>query len=351
MLSHLALRGFKAGGVSGVTLFFVLSGFLITSLLVEEMRETARLDASAFYRRRALRLLPALALLIVVVVVHHVAATHFSWIPNDAAPGRLWTMVLATTFYCANWFRAFGHTLGHLSHTWSLAIEEQFYLAWPALLLVLRPPTRTARRWRIAMVLTTAAVGTAVGLRFAEWHGDASINRVYFGTDTRADAPLIGCLLALWLTAGRQVRVVRLLWLPLGLLALAVSTWDYSNGFAYTWGPTLAALGGVAIIAWNVTRGAASRILTFTPLRHLGRISYGLYLWHIPIFNEVEPYVAGQNVLVRAAACVIPSYLAALISFRFVETPFLKMKRSLKRDPLAEGAARVTGDAPLPAET
>jgi len=346
MCAHLGLRGFRAGGTSGVTLFFVLSGFLITSLLVEEQRETSHLDVRAFYLRRALRLLPALALLILVVALHKALASRFSEIPYDAAPGHLSEMVLSSSFYAANWSRAYGHTLGHLSHLWSLAIEEQFYLVWPAVLLVLAP-ARSGRRWKAAMLVTGVAAFVSLTLRFALWGGAGSIDRVYFGTDTNAVSLLVGCLLALWLTAEKRLPAPRLFGL-VGLAALVLATWDGSVEFTFTWGPTLAGLGGVGLIAWAVTRGMESRILTTRPLRHLGRLSYGLYLWHVPIFNELDPYVYGHNVLVRVVVSFVPSYAAAWLSFRLVETPFLRLKRQLKRDPLASGTVKVTGDAPAP---
>lgn len=288
------------GGRAGVTLFFALSGFLITALLVEELRDRGRVDLRAFYIRRALRLLPALVVLVAVLVA-------LGWVTSGEA---LWSLS-----YVGNWYRAAGGDLGLLSHVWSLAIEEQFYIVFPVVFVAL------GRRPR---VLGLVLVGTAVSSvlwRFHLWATTENGPRIYNGADTRADAILLGCALGVWFASGRARRVPMLAGIA-GLAGLLLVTTAEGLRF-HTWGATIAAVSSVMVVAFVVDRGAP--VLELAPLRRCGRLSYGLYLWHVPLlwwFGERAPLT-----LPVVAVVLVLSFVAADASMRLVEQPFLRLKR------------------------
>ena len=203
LAAHLGIP-FMHGGVIGVDLFFVLSGFLITGLLLEEQERNGQIHYPAFYARRALRLFPALVLLLPLVGI----AAHLS--PEiDKATGDLTTGGIPwVLLYLANWPRATGTQLGLFGHTWSLAIEEQFYLLWPAALFLL---VRKRTDYPRALVVSLSVAALVAVHRAVEWLQGAGIDRVANGTDMRADALLIGCATALALHAGFRPRAPILL--------------------------------------------------------------------------------------------------------------------------------------------
>jgi peptidoglycan/LPS O-acetylase OafA/YrhL len=172
---HADTPGCASGGAIGVTMFFTLSGFLITSLLLEESASTGRVDLAAFYRRRALRLFPALFACIAVTIV--LAVLLGTWIASEQ-------MVAAALLYFGNWALIARAEAGVLGHTWSLSVEEQFYVTWP-LVLVLFGRSRRAVIW-----LAGTGALVSVGLRFKLYSGD-TLWRVAYGTDTKADALLV----------------------------------------------------------------------------------------------------------------------------------------------------------------
>jgi peptidoglycan/LPS O-acetylase OafA/YrhL len=296
LLSHAKLFGLPGAGQVGVTLFFVLSGFLITSLLIDERSGSGRVDLLAFYRRRALRLIPAL------VAVLAVAAVFEGW------------KVLAPLAYVANWAIIAGIDLGLVSHTWSLSVEEHFYALWPIAFIVL-----PSRRAAVIALAATWLGSVIVRLGASELHA-------MWGTDARADALAIGCLLAFWFSVGAP-RV------PLALVAVAaaalagVSTVG-EREFLTTIGLSIAALGGGVLVAWAAVR--PSMVLTVAPLRWVGRVSYGLYLWH-PLLYALP-----------IGPIAIPAALAvAAASYRWIEAPFLRMKRPVRREDAVGGSAEV----------
>jgi peptidoglycan/LPS O-acetylase OafA/YrhL len=322
--------GHLRGGWLGVDLFFVLSGFLITSLLLAEFESRGRISLPSFWLRRARRLLPALFLTLLGVAAY--AATLAD--PRDLE--RIRAEGLATLFYVANWH---GIAAGHdywelfrspspLDHTWSLAIEEQFYLLWPPIAWLVLSRARTPLR-------TLAYVASFFGLLSAVWmaflfdplEGTA---RVYFGTDTRIGAPLVGSALAAMLrpmlrdAPVKSSRAADLLALcAAGILAWA---WLFASGSdapLYRGGLLLlAVLAGVLITGVVAApRGVAARLLAAAPLRWLGVISYGLYLWHWPIYLVLTPERTALDgpwlTLLRFAASV----LVACGSYFLVEKP------------------------------
>ena len=286
------------GGGVGVDLFFVLSGFLITRLLIEELHATGRINIRAFYIRRVRRLAPAL------LVVVAVCAT---------APGAIWTLL-----YGANWVRASGGMRGPLEHTWSLSIEEQFYFVWPVLFIALAR-TRFAR-WYVG-----AAVTLIVVHRLDLHETTRSIARLTNGTDTRADALLIGCLVAMtiaWLVRIRWNRIASVVACGLvahvgGLVVLDIT----GVGF------TIIAIGCAVLLlaALQCDRGP----LTWTMLTKVGQLSYSLYLWHYPITIWIRHGDVYNTSAASTTAAIVASLVAALASHRFIESPFRFAGRTL----------------------
>ena len=298
---------------AGVTAFFTLSGFLITNLLIDEHTANGRINLRRFYTRRALRLFPAVAALVVVVLVASMLTDH-SLSPMAVVPVLL---------YCTNWTLAFGQTPNVLSHTWSLAVEEQFYLLWPLVVIFI------ARwvRWR-SWLLVFCAIGIIYSIvsRIVHWDGSAGHMRVYMGSDGRVDALLLGCALALWMHARRD-RVIP--W-SFGVLWMGAGAWIavYLSGLVmdYLVTPTLVAAFTAAAIA-VAARGDGSGLFAWGPLRLVGRRSYGLYLWHgatlVLVPEWLSPWCAHWVSLLIALAV---AWLLTLASWRWVELPFLRLK-------------------------
>jgi peptidoglycan/LPS O-acetylase OafA/YrhL len=317
LFAHLALPGFAAGGVAGVTLFFVLSGFLITRLLIEELAGRGSISLRRFYRRRALRLLPCLLVVVAVTSAYQL----LGGAGDNVDAARVLPSLFAVFLYVGNWVRASGQDLGLLGHTWSLAIEEQFYLLWPAVLAL-----AWRRGPRVLLALTACAAVLATLDRALLWHGSSSVDRVYFASDTRADAVLLGCALALWaasdgrLPRGRWVVIAAVAALGAALVAARPSGM-YLNVIA----PTAAAVGGVLLLSHLVT-GGPGRFLCWSPLTYTGRISYGLYLWHVPLVWILLPRLANWPLGARAVAVGALSYVVASASYFWIEKPFLRRK-------------------------
>ncbi len=318
------------GGFLGVDLFFVLSGFLITTLLVREREEIGRIDLRRFWIRRFRRLIPALLLVLLAVAAY----AHFAAAPATRQALR-WDG-LASLGYVANWrfvftkqsyFASFAAP-SPLKHMWSLAVEEQWYLFWPLLFGGLM----TWCRGRISAVLGVViamAFGSALVMRLVlPAVGDPS--RAYYGTDTRAQTLLIGAALALAMHR-RPIRSERgrALVQVGGLVGLVVvaamflavhdtDSWMYRNGgFAL-----LAVAGALTILAAShPTAGLAKRLLRPAPLRFVGRISYGLYLWHWPVNVYVSPDRFGLQGLGLFTCRVALTFAVALLSYHLLEIP------------------------------
>lgn len=289
LVSHFRLiPDAPSSGAVGVAVFFTLSGYLITGLLLAEHERSGRIRLRRFFNRRARRLAPALVAAVVVTVAL-----------GDADP---WA-VFATLTYWSNWLQALSpeHIEQNLSHTWSLGIEEQFYLLWP--LVVIAAFAR--RRW----VVAAAVLGSlgAVVMRLVMWDDGAGFWRAYFGLDTRADGLLIGCALA-----ALGARRIPALWLipALGLIGFA-ATISSSGSFVIIWTPLLVSLATAVCIAARPTRALSVR-----PLGWLGRRAYGLYLWHVVVLGLELPTPV-------ALAC---SLALAEVSWRLIEAPFLRQR-------------------------
>jgi peptidoglycan/LPS O-acetylase OafA/YrhL len=334
LLYHAELAGWWVGGFLGVEVFFVISGYLITSILLTERTATHHNDLKTFYVRRARRLLPAL---LAVLVATTVVAVIF--LPEEVATLR--GDVVSALTYVTNWFFIFGDKSyfefagrpSLVQHLWSLAVEEQFYLIWPLLFV---GGMKLLGRTKLFIAVVAGAVGSTL-LMASLYQPGVDASRIYYGTDTRAGGLLFGAALAFFWGPNRlraQVgRFAPILLDLVGAIALATLVWLlwttdqyvdtdslYRGGFARV------ALVTVVVIAVAVHPAAhLGKLLGCRPLRWVGLRSYGLYLWHWPVYQLTRPGldIALTGVPLLAFRLVITVALAEL-SYRFIETPIRK---------------------------
>ena len=307
--------GVARGGWVGVDVFFVLSGFLITTLLLEERGARGRVDLRAFYARRALRLLPALAVLLACLAVLVAVGAAGS----ASLGGAPWVIG-----YVANWAFALEEPFSPLVHLWSLSVEEQFYVVWPLMLLGLVRLAPSARRQLAVVGAVTVTVMVARTVLVLT--DTVSTRRAYFGSDLRADALLLGCLLGIahhtgW-TVSMAAHLRRLAWPAVAVLAVAVvaapSPFDEIGPLAYV--PVdVASFVVIGAVVALPQRWAA---LSWPPLVRVGVLSYGVYLWHLPLM-----FVFAMAPLTRLLVAIPASIAIAAISHRVVEAPALRWKR------------------------
>lgn len=324
VLDHTGIWGFEGGGL-GVDVFFALSGFLITSLLVEELADRGRIALKSFWLRRALRLFPALVALVVVV------GLLLPVMPRGTGDG-----IIPTLLYFTNWQRAFVGDVGALGHTWSLGIEEQFYVLWPLVLIGL---WRLDRSLQLALKFTlVGAAGVAIIRELAVQTGSVSLDRWYNGFDYRADAILIGCALALAVHAGRlprwlsDPRVVRGALVGASVMFIGREIW----GAPFALERTVAA-GMTCVVIAAVIAGTAARlsvVLSHPTARWIGIRSYALYLWHYPICRVL---LDQGHTPARVALAIALTFASAAVSYRFVEAPFLRLKDRVATKPVELG--------------
>lgn len=286
---------FSRWGFLGVDLFFALSGFLITRMLVGEYRQSARIDFGRFYARRAGRLLPALFLLCG-------ALAGWSLLGGVDQP-KILRAVAATLLYVQNWGLVLEWNMhGALSHAWSLSIEEQFYLIWP--LAVAWMMHRGRGRARLPLSLACAALVSAVWRAFL-FEGGERIH-AYNGTDARLEGLLLGAALAFGNLNNRNLLAACRLSLlaAVGYVALADWTHSYGERHLYLGGFSLVALGSIGLIVEALRRESlVSRVLSVSPLRLLGRLSYSVYLWHYPV-TLIVPGLESRIALTAACSAV-----------------------------------------------
>lgn len=333
MLYHADLP-WMPGGFLGVDVFFVLSGFLITSLILEEFDRRGRIDFKTFYIRRARRLLPALLLMLAVVGV---AAAFFY---RDAAPAFR-ADALASLFYVNNWWyivadQSYFEFIGRpplLKHLWSLAIEEQFYLIWPALTLV---ALKLGKRRAVLITALVGAIASTVWmavLSISNGFPDlADPSRAYFGTDSHIMGLLIGAALAtVWRPGRLPTRLVpgaKILLTAIGFASLLAVIWVFwqvgeFDGWLYRGGFLLFALLVAVLVAMASHPGSPFGALLGTqPWRYIGQRSYGLYLWHWPVFMVTRPDLdIGLDGLPLLILRFGLTFGIAELSYRFVEMP------------------------------
>lgn len=337
ILFHLDLPGFGSGFL-GVDVFFVLSGFLITSLLAGESDRSGHISFGHFWSRRIRRLMPAIA--VVLVVTSFVTARNSTRSEKESIKGDL----LSTTFYVANWHFAGASdyfndegTKSPLEHAWSLGIEEQFYFIWPislaALLLI-------GRRWSgVPAVGTAALAAISAGLLAAYWAPDA-VERAYMGTDSRIFEPLIGALAALLMrrTAVRDllarhaaaIEAVAVVCMGFATAVVLRSPNSYYKGAALFLSVATAML--VAAL-WSGSGSVVERFLELRPVVWVGALSYGLYLWHWPFVVWLDAGYARDDALVRSAAAVLLTVGVSAVSYYMIERP-IRSSRSTPRLPV-----------------
>jgi peptidoglycan/LPS O-acetylase OafA/YrhL len=321
-------NGALPGGYLGVDLFFVLSGFLITGILVREHERFGAVDLRAFWIRRARRLLPALLALVPAVAVYaRVLAP-----PEDAA--NLRADALATLGYVANWRAIYARKSyweifaapSPLEHTWSLAIEEQFYVVWPLVVSLVLVVLRRTRRALFATCIVFATASACV--MYFTWNAERT-SRAYMGSDARAAAILVGAALAVALAPGvtlgpRAARALDIAGVLAGVgLGLAWATIDGQSAFLYRGGFWLTEIAALVLIACAVIapHGLVARVLALRPLVGLGLISYGLYLWHWPVDVVLSPERVRLRPLPLNALRIAIALAISIASYRFIERP------------------------------
>ena len=331
MFVHFDQRWLLPGGGFGVDVFFVLSGFLITSLLIGEWDNGGgRIRFRNFYARRALRLFPALGCTIVLAVA--LAVIFGGAIGHATLVGLPWVLL-----YVGNWARAFNNAaLGSLGHTWSLAIEEQFYLLWPAMFVCIS--RRGFRRDRVALSLALLAVTVMIYrvvlgvLRYQAY-------RISNGTDTHCDGLLIGCAVAFWLTSDQSQRIHP--WIRRGLkgatwlaAATIVAIFLLEGAHVELTYPAVVLSAGVLLVGLVIDAPTRlERVLSSRSAVWIGRRSYGLYLWHYVIYVGIPwPHFHWPLNVVDGGAKFAASFVVAAISYRFIELPALRLKSRFRGD-------------------
>jgi peptidoglycan/LPS O-acetylase OafA/YrhL len=336
------------GGLLGVDIFFTLSGFLITTLLLEEWEAHGSISLRRFYLRRYFRLFPALAALVASYVLFVLVLAR-----GDVGL-RLAGAVYGIT-YVSNWVMAFNRPYPEweIGHLWSLAVEEQFYLVWPALLVLLLKRGFGVKGMRWALVAMIAAV--VAWRSFLAMHG-ADDSRLYFATDTRFDQLLLGCLAGTLYVSGRTRQRPGRPSRPLMVAATAAagfllwrffvanlqSSWSFTVGFTLFGMATAVTIYGCVTgsVPW-LQRLLGTRVLVF-----LGTISYSLYLWHVAasvFLRDVLELgrwggVVLQLLLALAAACA---------SYYLIELPFLRRRKAYERLRVTKADAEGAGPAAL----
>ena len=328
------------GGFLGVDLFFVLSGYLISSLIIKEYRKTGSLNLYNFYIRRARRLLPAVYFMItvglVVMVLFNEVLLRKSHL--DAIFGYIYSSNWWYIFHKLDYFDSFG-AQSPFKHLWSLAIEEQFYMIFPLLFLLVnrkkksKDGTYKLNKNFLYVVLGLILVSLIAHILLFDIN---NISRIYFGTDTRAFSLLVGVVGAILYPMERLHTKVtpqqNVIYSVISLVAIAslitvmiytseYNTWLYRGGFLL-----VAILGLIVIISSGKQHTLMSRLLSFKPVVFIGKISYSLYLWHFPVLVLTTPVSEiGNPNIIFVILRVILTFVLATASYLFVETPIRKL--------------------------
>ena len=328
--------GWAPGGLLGVGIFFTLSGYLITDILLSQLSKIGKIKLGSFWLARARRLLPALFVMLVVVL---------AWVTIFGPPQtqKFRDSVVSAVFYVNNWQQVFGDVSyfarfeapGPLNHLWSLSVEEQFYILWPFLLLlgtklVSERPLASGVRPRLA-VATLGLAFVSVILMAVLFEPGKDPTRIYYGTDTRACELLFGAALAMvWPSRRLSKRIApqarkTLDWLgAAGLLVIFLMIWqtDQYSSFLYRGGFVLLSIATVMVVAALAHPACRLGVLLgVKPLRWVGVRSYGIYLWHAPIIVLTNPSDAPGPDPLRALLQVAAIFAVAALSWKFIEEP------------------------------
>lgn len=326
------------GATVSLDAFFVLSGFLITALLLKEQARVGNIGILPFYRRRVLRLLPALY--IVVLATALFAYLSHEWLKTEVPS------IFSVVFYYANYYSAtakspFNPTLANgFQHMWSLSFEEQFYLVWPWITIVLL--TIRVRLRTVVAVLCSLIVLIAVH-RLVLYQDTGRWWSIALRTDTRADSILWGALAAhIWIRGREPKRIIPWLgWIAFAFLVWAViftteyGPFEFDGGFV-----AIDAACALLVLAIVDGKWIGRRLFELKPIVALGVVSYGLYLWHLPVFFAVRHFDRGWNDAVRVTVAVSITLSLTLLSWFLVERPLMRWSRRLE----AKRAANVESD-------
>ncbi len=336
ILFHLGFD-WAPGGMLGVGVFFTLSGYLISDILLGQLNARGRIRLTAFWLARARRLLPALFVMLAIVV---------AWVTifGPAQPGQFRVGVVSAIFYVNNWEQIFADVSyfarfeaeGPLDHLWSLSVEEQFYIVWPFLLLlgvklVHERPLPSGVRPRLALLTIAGAIASSI-LMAVLYEPSFDPSRLYFGTDTRAGGLLFGAALAMvWPSRKLNRRITPEARNTLdaigvaGLLIIALMIWRVGelSPFLYRGGFVILSLATVmALMPLTHPACRLGAVLGAPPLRWVGVRSYGIYLWQTPVIVITTPQgTQHQDSLVRSLLQVAAIFAIAALSWRFIEEP------------------------------
>ncbi|MGN4944467.1 acyltransferase family protein [Bacillus cereus group sp. MYBK104-1] len=318
------------GGFLGVTVFFVLSGYLITDILAMEWKRNKRIDLKKFWLSRARRLLPGM-LVMLVITLAWITIFHSSLLEKMRGDS------LAALFYVSNWWYIY-HKLSYfdnfnqispLNHFWSLAVEEQFYVVWPFIISL--GLYYIKKQSRMILLICLGAFASALAMAILYEPG-VDPSRIYYGTDTRAFSLLIGAVLALVWPSNRlankiipKARFILDVVGGIALIIILVMFWKTNqyDPFLYKGGMVFLSIATALLVA-NLAHPASriAQFLRFRPLRWVGVRSYGIYLWHYPILTLTTPKVnAGDFSIIRAILQFLLIILIAQISWKFIEKP------------------------------
>ncbi len=322
------------GAWAAISVFFVLSGFLITSMLMAERERKGRISLGNFYTRRALRLLPPLAITVGLLAIYAALV----YVPY--AHQRVWADISAASFYYADFRSASGHEffLGYLGQAWSLSIEEQFYVIWSVLLL----GATFFHRRTAAYVLALSGIGASAAYGFwtllhAQHFSGAMANQLYYGFAPRADALFVGCVLGLVATGGHLERMGRWTRRAIALVALgsaALLGWIVAEvafgtrSSLLVWLPVSIVLSAVLIVYFVTSpRGVGSRVVSIAPLVLVGNLAYTLYLVHWPVYMAISPLTTHWSFWPMEAVRLAVVFAIALASWFLVERPLMRWRR------------------------
>ncbi|EJN08096.1 acyltransferase family protein [Herbaspirillum sp. YR522] len=316
VLFHIGFPGFF-GGFVGVDVFFVISGYLITGIIVRELRQ-GTFSIADFYRRRVLRIFPALFVMLLVVSV--LAA--LVMLPAELL--RYGKSVAATTLFSSNilfysesgYFAPDSHTKA-LLHTWSLAVEEQFYLFWPLILMALSTSRQTAIRWG-AVIITVVSLGWSV------WLLKHDATATFYLIPTRAWELMAGALVAIFPGLPANRRWLREVLAALGLLMILVAIKFYNDSVPFPGAAALLPCVGAAaiILAGSGGNSLVGRLLSWQPAVFIGKISFSLYLWHWPVIVFTQIGLLREQTWTVKVIELLASFVLGTLSWRYVERPF-----------------------------